>query len=751
MPRGEEWSVERGAFLVAAVGALVVLSSLPAILSDPPEPIVSVVDLHFAPPGLEMLPGTSPRVGDAVRIVAHVALDGRQEWNKMGVVLAHGGPGDMDALGAHHPFVLYADGEYKMWYVGYAGASYYIMFANSSDGVTWDKHGAVLGPGAPPEDGGVHHPFVMKNDTGYTMWYSGWDGARYRIFHATSPDGLSWTRKGLAIDVGGPYDGALAYSPFVLLKGTYTMWYSGYDGTHLRVLYATSADGVSWTKRGVALDLGPPGSGDAYHAYAAWLLKEGGGYHMWYMGRATAGDHDRIYYATSPDAVNWTRRGMVLESNATGDLHGNIGFQSVVHRPGRPYQMWYALQPESASDPRILYATLNATALPAQVGVDFFLDSAAAAGRIGGTTVPVGALDGATAEIPWTAGPAGNHTVFAVIDPQNLVTERDETNNTASLAIQVAPAPLTADAGGPYSAPEGSPITLDGSGSAGPPGVPLRYRWDFESDGAWDTTWSADPAAVHVWGDDWAGNATLEVTDGNSTASASARVEVANVPPSLGGVRAAATANLTLRVAGEKWHDVVLEVVGPSGVIANASVTRHPGSPDDQRATVAGGPFDLLGGNVSVVVRYTPWDDPVNGQPNGATPVWVILTAADGTEVWIHHTFNVRHPETWNWTVPDVRLFLLGFPLRFEATAHDPGSDDLTFAWSWGDGTADTVTTVYNDGVGPDPHPSPSVNPITVTDVAGHGYAAAGTYTVTLTVTDDDGGTASATFDVSIG
>ena len=82
-----------------------------------------------------------------------------------------------------------------------------------------------------------------------------------------------------------------------------------------------------------------------------------------------------------------------------------------------------------------------------------------------------------------------------------------------------------------------------------------------------------------------------------------------------------------------------------------------------------------------------------------------------------------------------------GGNITFAATASDPGSDDLTFMWNWGDGNT-TENTYYNDGIGPDPYPSPEVNPIGVTDTVKHGYALAGSYTVTLTVTDDDGGSA---------
>ncbi len=137
---------------------------------------------------------------------------------------------------------------------------------------------------------------------------------------------------------------------------------------------------------------------------------------------------------------------------------------------------------------------------------------------------------------------------------------------------------------------------------------------------------------------------------------------------------------------------------------------------------------------------YTPLDDVINGQVWGADPAWLIFTLPTGEEARLHHTFNVRHKDTWVWEIPDLAALLQGLPLNFQAAATDPGSDDLTFTWSWGDGTPDTVTTYYNDGVGPDPFPSPDVNPMAVTDVASHQFAIQGTVTLVLTVEDDDGG-----------
>lgn len=87
-------------------------------------------------------------------------------------------------------------------------------------------------------------------------------------------------------------------------------------------------------------------------------------------------------------------------------------------------------------------------------------------------------------------------------------------------------------------------------------------------------------------------------------------------------------------------------------------------------------------------------------------------------------------------------LLRRGESFPFEATATDPGSDDLVFTWSWGDGTPDTVHTHFNDGQGADPPLSPAGElPFSASDSAGHAYALAGIYGFELEVTDDDGGT----------
>ena len=88
-----------------------------------------------------------------------------------------------------------------------------------------------------------------------------------------------------------------------------------------------------------------------------------------------------------------------------------------------------------------------------------------------------------------------------------------------------------ANAGGPYVVSEGMVVPFSAANSSDADAHALQYRWDFDSDGMWDTGWSDDPMAGYAWDDDWAGPVTLQVTDGELVDIDSADVTVNNVAP----------------------------------------------------------------------------------------------------------------------------------------------------------------------------------------------------------------------------
>jgi PKD repeat protein len=62
-------------------------------------------------------------------------------------------------------------------------------------------------------------------------------------------------------------------------------------------------------------------------------------------------------------------------------------------------------------------------------------------------------------------------------------------------------------------------------------------------------------------------------------------------------------------------------------------------------------------------------DDPINGQIWGANPCWLTLIFEDNSSVRLKHTFNVRHNDTWIWTIDDFTPYLAKAPITYEIMA----------------------------------------------------------------------------------
>jgi PKD repeat protein len=90
-----------------------------------------------------------------------------------------------------------------------------------------------------------------------------------------------------------------------------------------------------------------------------------------------------------------------------------------------------------------------------------------------------------------------------------------------------------ANAGGPYVANESSTIMFNAAASSDADGDALQYRWDFDNDGTWDTTFSGDRFFMFAWHDDWTGTVRVAVSDGCEASEATASVTVKNVPPTV--------------------------------------------------------------------------------------------------------------------------------------------------------------------------------------------------------------------------
>lgn len=70
---------------------------------------------------------------------------------------------------------------------------YHIKYAESTDGINWERNGVVAIDFKSSEEYAISRPSVLKENGIYKMWYS-YRGSSYRIGYAESEDGKNWQR-----------------------------------------------------------------------------------------------------------------------------------------------------------------------------------------------------------------------------------------------------------------------------------------------------------------------------------------------------------------------------------------------------------------------------------------------------------------------------------------------------------------------------------------------------------------------------
>jgi len=216
---------------------------------------------------------------------------------------------------AHNPSVIYSKDKYLMWYAASDPSinNIHINYTNSTNGIDWGKSTiGVLTPFYPWENKGISFPRAISlNNNEFAMWYGATGNkTNWRIGYATSTDGVTWTKDPEPVlTADSPWENvrgrAGVGNPAVLLEnGIYHMWYHA----DRDIGHATSLDGIKWDKDPNNPVLGPESDITAFDNWRVmdpFVLKSGDTYYMWYTG-VDRDDRWQIGLATTKDISSTT-------------------------------------------------------------------------------------------------------------------------------------------------------------------------------------------------------------------------------------------------------------------------------------------------------------------------------------------------------------------------------------------------------------------------------------------------------------
>ena len=219
-----------------------------------------------------------------------------------------------------------------------------MCISSMGQGNGWKKYenNPVMGPGL----GTCFDVNVIPDGSSkYNMYFS-WR-PKHAIALAHSEDGIHWTEPEFCLmnDETSGWEDDLNRASVIYHKGMYHMWYTGQARNYSKIGYATSRDGVHFTRYKKMPVLVPMMNYEGYSVMNPYVMYDEGRkvFRMWYACGETY-EPNMIAYAESKDGVNWERSPLnpifVKGNNGTWDCD-RIGGCEVHKLPDGRYIMFY--------------------------------------------------------------------------------------------------------------------------------------------------------------------------------------------------------------------------------------------------------------------------------------------------------------------------------------------------------------------------------------------------------------------------
>lgn len=255
-----------------------------------------------------------------------------------------------ESRGCSNPRILYENGSYKMYYTGINSSSVgYIMYATSPDGITWTKRNLpILSPAIGSWDSySLGMGGIIKDDGVYKMYYTAINSSTgvWSIGLATSTDGINFTRLEYPIFTGTQNWCATAIAADILkVNGIYYLYIIGKGTDNMfRVGLLTSSDGLNFANPQVVLTNTLSWEGNT-GLVGPSVIYENSKFKMVYTNYAA----NYIGYAESSDGKNWIKETNFIFDVTKTTNHWAYDFLGINFRKiNNEYRIYYATFPGS--------------------------------------------------------------------------------------------------------------------------------------------------------------------------------------------------------------------------------------------------------------------------------------------------------------------------------------------------------------------------------------------------------------------